>query len=429
MSKSLFRTVTTSMIGNLFEWYDFALFGYFAAIIGKLFFPDEEPMTRLLLSFSIFASGFVVRPLGGIIFGHIGDQWGRKSALVLTILLMAIPTAMIGVLPTYESWGVWAPVSLIVLRMLQGISMGGNYGGSITFTVEHSDPKHRGLVGSFAVTACMMGFLLGSVTAAIFTHFLTEAQLYSWGWRLPFLLGVLICFVGFYMRRRIPESPEFVQEQRAGHIEHAPVKEVFTTYASTLAIVVFTVMLHDTSFYLLFVYMATYLSEVLGLAKGAAFTINTVNLIVVCLITIFSAWLSDRIGRKKVMTAAAIMFIVTTIPLMKLITMTQNIWAIMGIQGILAIAVGGYFGPLPAMMVETYPTQIRYSAISITTNISGPLFGGAAPMLVTFLIQQTGSNMIPAYYLMVAAVGSLIALRILQPHLKKKFSNTLAIAA
>lgn len=425
MSKSLVRTVTTSMIGNLFEWYDFALFGYFAAIIGKLFFPSNDPVVELILSFGTFAAGFIVRPVGGMIFGHIGDHWGRKTALVLTILLMAIPTTLIGLLPTYATWGVWAPVMLVFMRMLQGLSMGGNYGGSITFTIEHSNPERRGLIGSFAVTSCLAGFLLGSITAALFTGYLTEEQLYTWGWRLPFLMGVVICFVGFYMRRQIPESPEYLAEQQAGTVSKSPLKEVFKDYGGTLSLVTLTVILHDVSFYLLFVYMATYLSEVIGLTKDTAFTINTINLLVVCIFTLGSAWLSDKIGRKPVMTAAAVLFIVGTIPLLMVVTTTHDPYLILFSQMMLAVAVGGYFGPLPALMSEMYPAKIRYSAIAMTTNISGPLFGGITPMVVTYLISITHSTMVPAYYLMTAAVVSLIALWFLHPsgqvHLKKHF--------
>lgn len=414
MNKSFAKTVTTSMIGNLFEWYDFALFGYFAPIIGKLFFPSEDKTVELISAFGVFAAGFIVRPIGGIIFGYIGDRMGRKKALVLTILMMAIPTAIIGFLPTYSAIGIAAPILLILMRMLQGLSMGGNYGGSITFTTEHTNPRHRGLIGSFAVTSCLVGILLGSATAALFAVIFGEATLEAWGWRIPFVLGILICLVGFYMRRSIPESPEFVETEKTGHLSQNPIKEVFRSHGSTLVKVVFAVMLHDLSFYILFVYMATHLSENLGLSKESALTINTINLIVVSLCTIFFGWLSDRIGRKTVLTMAAFAFAVSTIPLLTIVDTSNNIMSILFAQMLLAIAVGGYFGPLPALMVESYPTEVRFSAITITTNISGPLFGGTAPMLMAYLIGVTGSNMVPAYYLTAGAVVALIALRTLK---------------
>lgn len=414
MSKSFVRTIVVSMVGNLFEWFDFALFGYFAPIIGKLYFPSDDPVTELISAFGIFAAGFLVRPLGGMIFGHIGDKLGRKRAMVLTILLMAIPTAVIGCLPTYAHIGLAAPILLILMRMLQGVSMGGNYGGSITFTTEHTDPKRRGLIGSFAVTSCLVGILLGSATATLFSYILPEADLYSWGWRIPFVLGIFICFVGYYMRRNVPESPEYVVTQEMGKIQQHPVLEVFSEHGRTLLKIVLAVMLHDLSFYILFIYMASYLSEIVGLSKNAALAINTINLVVVSMVTVLAAWLSDRIGRKPVLAMSAFLFVIGTIPLLTIVNGTKDTTTILMAQMTLAIAVGGYFGPLPALMVESYPTSVRFSAIAITTNISGPLFGGTAPMLVAYLISLTGSSLVPAYYLTAAAIITLISLRFIK---------------
>lgn len=415
-SKPLMKTVITSMIGNLFEFYDFALFGYFAPIIGRLFFPSENKTVELISAFGVFAAGFLVRPIGGMIFGHIGDRLGRKKALILTILMMAIPTAIIGFLPSFETIGIAAPILLVAMRMLQGISMGGNYGGSITFTTEHSNPKHRGLIGSFAVTSCLVGILLGSATAALFANIFDDITLESWGWRIPFVLGIFICLVGFYMRREIPESPEYETAEKSHSLKEHPVIDVFKNHGLTLSKVVLTVMLHDLSFYILFVYMASHLSEHSGLSKGAALTINTINLIVVSGCTVLSGWLSDKIGRKRVLIIAASLFIVGTIPLIHLVNNSESIITIFLAQMILAIVVGGYFGPIPALMSEAYPTSIRFSAVTMTTNISGPVFGGTAPMLMAYLINATGTNMIPAYYLTIGAVIALMTLRFLRTY-------------
>lgn len=411
MSKPMIRTIITSIIGNLFEFYDFILFAYFAPIIGKLYFPSTDETTELISAFGVFAAGFIVRPLGGVFFGHIGDRIGRKKALVLTILLMAFPTAIIGLLPTYEQIGIWASISLVFMRMLQGFSMGGNYGGSITFTTEHANSKHRGLIGSFTITSCLVGILLGSGTAALFSFILSEEALHSWGWRIPFLLGIVICFVGFYMRKGIPESPEFIKEQENNNVSSSPISQVFNKHMKTLVAVVCAIILHDLSFYVLFAYMTTFLTKQLNVNDNTAFTINTLNMVAVCGFTVLGAWLSDRYGRKLIMSIAAVMFIFGTIPMFYLIIGDPSMKMIFSCQLFLAVAVGGYFGPTPALMVEAYPTSIRYSAIAITTNISGPLFGGTAPMLMTYLIEKTGSNMIPAFYLSLVAIISLIALR------------------
>lgn len=410
MSRQLVRTVVTSMTGNLFEWYDFALFGYFAPIIGKLFFPSFDPISQLLSAYGAFAAGYLARPLGGLFFGYVGDCYGRKKALVLTILFMAIPTALIGVLPTYDQVGGTASAILIVLRLLQGLSMGGNYAGSITFTTEHSSKNQRGLIGSFTVTSCLMGLMLGSATAALFSSILTEEQLESWGWRLPFLAGILICIVGYYLRRRVCESPVYEEAKKCGHLSQNPVVDTFKGYASTLLTLILVVMLHDLSFYILFVYMTTHLTEFLHLNKSTAFTINTINMVFVSLITIGSAWLSDKYGRKIIMGIAAGLFIVGTLPLMMIVNSSDQAFYVFLAQALMAIGVGGYFGPLPALMVESFPTAVRNSAVSLTTNISGPLFGGTAPQVVILLITLTGSNLVPAFYLTAGAVVAFIAL-------------------
>lgn len=423
MSKPLFKTVVTSMIGNIFEFYDFILFAYFAPIIGKLFFPSADETTELIKAFGVFAVGFFVRPLGGVIFGHIGDKVGRKQALVLTIWMMAIPTAVIGLLPTYEEIGIAASIMLIIMRMFQGFSMGGNYGGSITFTTEHSDPKRRGLIGSFAITSCLVGILLGSATAMLFSYALGEDALNAWGWRIPFLLGIFICFVGYYLRQQIPESPEYLGIKKSGKVSQHPAKEVFAKHGKALTIVVLAVGLHDLSFYMLFTYMPTFMTTQLHIGESMAFTINTVNLFLVCVFTVLGAWLSDIIGRKKVMAGAAAIFVVGTIPLFFLMNSTSNMMTIFWAQLIFAIAAGGYFGPTAAMMVEAFPTAIRYSAIAITTNISGPLFGGTVGVIVTYLIDRTGSKMVPAVYLTVIALMSIIALRFIRIHKELNFKE------
>jgi MHS family proline/betaine transporter-like MFS transporter len=288
--------------------------------------------------------------------------------------------------------------------------MGGNYGGSITFTTEHSRQKYRGLVGSFTVTSCLMGLMLGSATATLFSSILSDAEMESWGWRLPFLAGILICIVGYYLRRRVAESPLYEQAQQEGQLSQSPIKEVFTNYAGNLFTLVLVVMLHDLSFYILFVYMTTHLTEFLHLSKSVAFTINTVNMLFVSLVTMGSAWLSDLYGRKIVMGSAAVLFIIGTLPLMTIINQSDQALYIFLAQMLMAIGVGGYFGPLPALMVETFPTAVRNSAVSLTTNISGPLFGGTAPQVVILLITYTGSNLVPGYYLTAGAVVALLAL-------------------
>lgn len=409
--KSLFRAVMASMIGNTFEWYDFALFGYFAPIIGDLFFPSDNPTTRLLSVFAAFAVGYIFRPLGGVFFGYIGDKYGRRNALIATIMLMAIPTTIIGILPTYDSWGVTSTVILVLMRIFQGISMGGNYGGAITFTTEQVEEKKRALYGSFASASCLFGILLGSATAAAFNSGLSHEDLYSYGWRIPFLMGVVICLVGIYMRRNLSESSAFVEAKQDGKLSKNPTKDVFSKHGKTLFCVVLVVMLHDLSFYVLFVYMTTFFNKVMGLDASTSLIINSINLIVVMAATVISARISDIFGKRKVLSVSSLFFVIASIPLMSIIIGTQSYFNIFLVQMLFAIGAGSYFGPTAAFIVESYPTNVRYSAVSITTNISGPLFGGTAPFVITSLIDYTGSNLVPAFYLTIAALVSFVAIK------------------
>jgi MHS family proline/betaine transporter-like MFS transporter len=407
----LMRAVLASMIGNTFEWYDFALFGYFAPIIGDLFFPSDNPTTRLLSVFAAFAVGYVFRPLGGLLFGYIGDKYGRRNALILTIMLMAVPTTIIGILPTYEQWGISASVILVLMRILQGISMGGNYGGAITFTTEQVEEKKRALFGSFASASCLFGILVGSATAAAFNAMYEKEALYAYGWRIPFLIGVVICVVGLYMRRRLSESHTFETAKKEGTLCKNPTREVFSKHRKTLLNVVLVVMLHDLSFYILFVYMTTFFNKVMGLDASASLIINSINLVIVMVSTVVSALLSDRFGKEKVLGLAALFFVFTTIPLMSYMLSTHHYGAIFATQMLFAIAAGTYFGPTAAFIVEAYPTHVRYTAVSLTTNISGPLFGGTAPFVITSLIEYSGNPLVPAFYLTLAASASFLAIR------------------
>jgi MHS family proline/betaine transporter-like MFS transporter len=257
----------------------------------------------------------------------------------------------------------------------------------------------------------LVGLLLGSGTAALCSKIFDVGALESWGWRIPFLSGTIICLVGYYIRRTVPESPAYEAAQRSGELIKNPIKTLFNDFRGVLLTMVVIVMLHDLSFYILFMYMPTHLSEFLHLDKSAALTINTLNMVFVIMFTVGAAWLSDRYGRRKIMGIAAVLFVIGTIPLLTVVnSSTDNLVFIFLAQTLLAVGVGGYFGPLPALMVEAFPTKIRSSAISATTNISGPLFGGTAPLIVTFFINLTGSHMIPAYYLTAGAVLAFIAL-------------------
>lgn len=417
MDKKTLRTVTTSMAGNLFEWYDYALFGYFAPIIGHLFNPSDNKTTELIYAYGIFAVGFLMRPLGALIFGRIGDRFGRKRALVISISLMAFPTTCIAFLPTYEQIGVTATFLLILIRMIQGISIGGNYGGSVTYVIEHTPIGSRGIVSSFASNSIFAGFLLGSATSAILSNLMSPQDLGTWGWRLPFLLGVLVAFIGYYIHSRLDESPEFQKEQAAKTVTQTPFREVFTNYSPDLLRTVLIIMIHDISTYVFFVFFGTYLQTRLGLPEATVSTLNTFAM-AVCMCTSFLAgYLSDIYGRKSVQLFGVFGFAALSVPLFNY--MPHATFAeIVAIQFTFASLIGLVTGAMAVILAESYPTRVRYSAVALTVNISGPLFGGTAPMLMSWLIGITGSQMVPAYYITGAAIISFCATLFLKERFK-----------
>jgi len=270
------KTLLAGAIGNALEWYDFALYGYFAPVFAALFFPSERPSLSLISAFGVFAIGFLARPLGALLFGYWGDTVGRREALAWSVILMAIPSCFIGVLPTYEMIGMAAPLALTLCRFLQGLSVGGEFTGSVTFLVEHAAPSQRAYIGSWAGFSAQMGALLGSAVGALVATVVSDEALRLWGWRIPFLLGSLIALVGWYVRTHVPESPAFEQVRQAGALSSSPIREVFADQQQALAKVIGLVLLHGVAFYLLYVYLATYIVTVTTVALGAALTVNTV---------------------------------------------------------------------------------------------------------------------------------------------------------
>ncbi len=400
------RTVVAGMAGNVMEWYDFALYGYFAPVIAKLFFPSDNHLVSLLSTFGVFAAGFLMRPLGGLIFGHLGDTIGRRRALAASVILMAVPTFLIGALPTYAQIGALAPVLLTGLRLLQGLSVGGEFTGSISFLVEHAPASRRGFAGSWTTFSANAGVLLGSGTGALITSDLSHDALYTWGWRVPFLLGIVVGAVGLYLRTGIAESPSFEALRQRGALATAPLREVVTAHRRTLLRGVGLSWLFGVAFYLIFVYMTTYLATILKQPLGVALTINTLSIGLMALLLPAVGALSDRIGRKPLLLAGALGLAVLAYPLFRLLAHDTYAYILAGDLAF-AVLIALYFGPLPATMVEQWAARDRYSGLSIGYNLSLAVFGGTAPLIATFLIKETGNILSPSFYLAGAAVISL----------------------
>jgi MHS family proline/betaine transporter-like MFS transporter len=403
------RVVVSGMVGNALEWYDFALYGHLAVLLSQHFFPSDNPTTSLLATYGTFAAGFLIRPLGAVLFGYLGDTYGRKHSLAISIMMMAIPTACIGLLPTYAQIGIWAPILLTIIRLLQGLSLGGEFSGSITFIVEHSKDHKRGLAGYASFASLVIGMLMGSLTATLVAKAMSPADFESWGWRLPFLFGIVIGVVGFYIRHHTHESPKYTEHKEAGTISKTPVREAFRKHPWAMMQAVGIYLTGTVSFYTLFVFMLGFLTKTLHHPYEDALLINVITSLVVLASSFVSAYLSDTVGRKRILIAATIGFVVLCYPIF-LATTTGGFWQVLAAQTVFAILMGTYFAPIPAILVELFPTSVRYTGMAISYNLSAALFGGTLPMLATWLIERTGNHMVIAFYVMIAATLSLITL-------------------
>lgn len=404
------KIITASMVGNGLEWYDFAIYGHMAVVLRELFFPEFAPVVGLIATYGVFAAGFIARPIGAVFFGWLGDTYGRRIALTVAVLMMAIPTGCIGLLPTYETMGIVAPILLTIIRVLQGLSLGGEFSGSMTFMVEHSPQKKRGFIGSMAMSSLIIGFMLGSVVANIFSAMPEDAFL-SWGWRVPFILGIAIGLVGFYIRTHCDESPTYEAAKQDGHLSDSPVKEVFSNYWREMLEAFAIYMTVTMPFYLVAIYFISFNELHMGLEKSESLSVNTINLLFMLVAFPISAWVSDRVGRKKVLMIISFMLLVLIVPIFMSFE-SGNYTQIVMLQGFLAFLVGCYLGPVPALLVEMFPTSVRYTGMAIPYNITAAMFGGTTPMVCVWLIDATGDTVSVAYYVMACCICSLIALAI-----------------
>ena len=395
------KAVVAATVGNVLEWYDFSVYAFFAATIGRKFFPAGDPTIELLSTFLVFGLGFVIRPLGGIIIGRLGDTHGRRTSLVLTIMLMAAGTMMIGVLPTHAEIGFLAPVLLLVARLLQGFSAGGEWGGSTAFMVEWAPPGKRGAVGSFQQMSVVGGLLLGSAIGATMNTLVPADVMDAWGWRLPFLFGGVLGFIGQYLRRNVGETPAFEAATDQ--------KPEATSRSAMLALRAFFFTIHWTvCFYVTLTYMATFSRVQLKLSPADSLWANSICLAVLAATIPFFGRLSDRIGRKPLMLASCIAFIILPWPLFHWILAEKTFMAVVTAQCVLALCISLFSGPGPAAIAEQFPTRSRSAWMSASYALAVAIFGGFAPFISTWLIEATGDPRSPTWYVMAAAVITLV---------------------
>jgi MHS family proline/betaine transporter-like MFS transporter len=397
------KLVSAGAIGNILEWFDFAIYGYFATSIGRVFFPKEDAVAQLLFAFGVFAIGYLMRPLGGMLIGNIGDRVGRKEALTISVAAMAIPTFIVGILPGYEAIGLAAPILLTLCRMLQGLSVGGEYTTSIVFMVENAPSNKRGLAAALACCGANLGILLGSATGAALAEIMSPESLDSWGWRIPFLFGLVIGFVGLLLRRNLEVKNEAIGEEKQ------PLTEIFQSHRPLLARLAGLSVFTAVSFYLIFVYLVSWLQLVDKLGEEISLEINTISLVALIPVTVAAGALSDRIGRKPLLIGTVAATILLAYPLFNGMY-HQSQLVVQLCQLGFSLLVGIYLGVAPAFMAETAPAHIRSTALALGYNLTLGIVGGLTPLTATWLVNQTHNSVSPAFMIIAAALISFATL-------------------
>lgn len=405
--RQLRRVTLAGSAGMFLEFYDYAIYGFLAAYIAIAFFPAGDPTTALLATYGVFALTFVVRPLGGFLLGALADRIGRRGVLVLSLTLMTVAVGLIGVLPSYATIGVAAPLLLLLLRLVQGFSAGGEIGAAMTFVGEYAPNESRAFRMMWVQIGTYSALLTGTLVAWFLSAALGEAEMTSWGWRIPFLIGVPLGLVGYFIRRYLEETPVYRKLQANQNDSAEPVGETLLSKPGlrNLARAASLPLLNSSGYYVLFVYMPTYLVTTAGFSGEQGLAITSLALVALMASLPLAARLSDRIGRRPVLLWSAILMAVVAVPAYSLIS-TQNFISAACGAVLLAVVFSGHTGVVHVALIELFPTKVRNTGYAIGYNVNTAIFGGAAPLLMTYLISQTGNGSIPAFYAVATALGT-----------------------
>jgi MHS family proline/betaine transporter-like MFS transporter len=395
--------------GNILEWFDYGIYGQLAAIISAIFFPSKDPLTSLLYTFVVFGVGFVMRPIGGMVFGHVADKYGRKIALSWTIIIMAGSTFVMGLIPPFARIGVVAPLMLAACRLLQGFSTGGEWGGATAFIVEYAPENRRGFYGSFQQVSNIGGVMLGSLTAVILTYTLSQPSLVAWGWRLPFVFGITLGVIGWYMRTKLEDTPAYKKVEDSKQVEKSPIKTAFGSNLVGIIKAMGLTAIWTVAYYILLIFMPTYINKMLKIPLNRSLLSNFFSFILLLLLMPFFGHLSDKIGRKPILLTSCLGYAVCTYPLFVWIG-DGNFLKLVIAQLILGVFLAMFSGAGIAFSAEIFPTAVRVSTLSIGYNIMVAAAGGMAPFIATYLIKVTGNNVAPAFYVVAAAIISGISI-------------------
>ncbi|MDR0770413.1 MAG: MFS transporter [Burkholderiales bacterium] len=404
------RAVIAAVLGNTLEFFDFAIYGMFAVVIAKVFFPAVNDINSIMATVAVFGAAFVLRPVGGVLLGMYTDIAGRRKALSLTVLLMALGTGMIGLVPSYAAIGIAAPILVVLARLLQGFSMGGEFPSAVSMLVEFAPKHRRGLYGSWQMSSQGLAFSLGSLSAFLLTQGLSPEALESWGWRVPFIFGMVLGPVGFYIRQRVGESPEFIEALKMQPKQlRSPLAEVLSRFPKEIMCGFGLIVVGAAASYVVIIYLPIFGVKQLGLTLGQVQLSTFLACLILLLLCPIAGYWSDRVGRKPVLFTAIAAYGLIVYPLFSHFLANASLAAMILTQCSLAVCMSFFWGPMPATMAELFPVRIRSTGLSLSFNLGGALFGGLAPLYLTYLLRETGNPMVPAYYLMMSTVFGLAA--------------------
>ncbi|MDR1712120.1 MAG: MFS transporter [Propionibacteriaceae bacterium] len=406
--------VVAGISGNILEWFDFGIYSYFALAISANFFSaTDDPIVGLMQTFLVFGLGFLARPIGGFIFGHFGDRIGRKNTLSITVLLMGGATFLIGCLPNYASIGALSTVALVILRVCQGISAGGEWGNVISFLGEYAKPNNRAFIVSWSQFGSAIGLLIGSLLGLLLTSILPQEDLYGWAWRIPFLIGILIAAFGWIMRRSVDETPVFKEKQEHHELAQAPLAVAFKDHWKTMLAVFLCTAGGFTAYWLILSYMPTYFQQFLETSPSDAYLLSSLTLVGYMIVLPFAGILGDKFGRKPLMISGAVGIIVLSYPIVMALagvdSLAVRILMVVCWAGIFALFNANFTSAMP----ESFPAKVRVSGVSIPYNLGSAAFGGTCSMVATALIGATGNVMMLPIYIIVMMIIAFLSITLL----------------
>lgn len=408
------KAVGAAALGNAMEWFDFGVYGYLAVTLGQVFFPSSSPTAQLIATFATFTVAFLVRPIGGMVFGPLGDRYGRQKVLAATMILMALGTFSIGLIPSYAQIGLWAPALLLLARLLQGFSTGGEYGGAATFIAEYATDRNRSLLGSWLEFGTLGGYIAGAATVTALHMALSQAQMLDWGWRVPFLVAGPLGLLGLYMRMKLEETPAFrayteQSEQRERETAGQGLMTLLRLHWPQLLKCVGLVLVFNVTDYMLLTYMPSYLSVTMGYAESKGLLLIILVMLVMMPLNVVGGMFSDKLGRRPMIIGACAALFALAIPCLLLIGSGSDVLIFTGLM-LLGLALVCFTSSMPSTLPALFYTPVRYSALSIAFNVSVSLFGGTTPLVTAWLVERTGDPLVPAYYLMGAAAIGLVTM-------------------